>query len=104
MYLIVDQVKLAIANIFVDMFEQKGNFYLFFIVILFLNMVKMLAFSISIVTLQRGFDEIATASVPVIKKGTFVFSERLTSLWKWNRLLSATKIKIWQYIPQLLKK
>lgn len=66
-YLIMDNIKLALANTFIELFEQQKNFYLFYGVIFILNIFKLLAFSVSIVMLQKGFEEIADKIAPSLR-------------------------------------
>lgn len=65
-YLIMDNVKIALAKKFVELFNLKDNFYGFYLTILALNTFKLFAFSFSFVLLQRGFDRAATALVPFV--------------------------------------
>lgn len=67
-YLLMDNIKIAMAKMFVELFEIEDNFYGFYIVILFLNMLKLFAFSISFVILQRGFDGTANKLQPIVEK------------------------------------
>lgn len=63
LYIILDTFKMAVANQFIEMFidnvDKEKYFYLFFTVVFFLNMVKLFAFSISFVLLQKGLEGIA---------------------------------------------
>lgn len=60
-YILLDSIKLAAAtkviSIILPNMEDKENwFYLFYIVIFIMNMVKLFAFSLSFVLLQKGFE------------------------------------------------
>lgn len=66
-YLLMDYVKVALAKMFVDLFDLKNNFYGFYIVIFALNMFKLFAFSFSFVLLQKGFDGTADFLKPIAK-------------------------------------
>lgn len=67
-YLLMDHIKIALTNMFVEHFNLKNNFYGFYITIFFLNMFKFFGFSISFVLLQRGFDGAANFLLPFVKK------------------------------------
>jgi len=67
-YLLMDYVKIALTKMFVELFNLQNNFYGFYIVIFFLNMLKLFAFSFSFVVLQRGFDGTANLLMPIVKK------------------------------------
>ena len=64
----MDYVKIALTKMFVELFDLQNNFYGFYIVIFFLNMLKLFAFSLSFVVLQRGFDGTANLLMPIVKK------------------------------------
>lgn len=57
-YIIMDNFKMAIANHFIEVFfsqEQRSNFfYIFYICIFILNMMKLYAFSFAFSLLQKG--------------------------------------------------
>lgn len=66
-YLLMDFIKIALAKLFIDLFNLKDNFYGFYIIIFALNAFKLFAFSFSFVLLQKGFDGVANLALPYIK-------------------------------------
>lgn len=57
-YILADTFRLAVANSIFDVFVPSGNkerfFYLFYFVVLLLNLIKLVPFSVGIVVFLRG--------------------------------------------------
>lgn len=67
-YILMDTIKIALAKMFIDLFGLNNNFYGFYIVIFILNTFKFLAFSVSLVLLQKGLHGFAIILQPILNK------------------------------------
>lgn len=90
-YLLMDFIKIALAKMFVDLFNLKDNFYGFYIITFALNAFKLFAFSFSFVLLQKGFDGTASFFLPHIKT---VIDKTNKMKEPFNRHLSNTASKV----------
>lgn len=67
-YILMDTIKIALAKMFIDLFGINNNFYGFYTVIFVLNAFKFIAFSVSLVLLQKGLHGFAIVLQPTLNK------------------------------------
>lgn len=85
-YIIMENFKMAFANNFVEVFftkeQREAYFYIFYLCVFFLNMMKLFGFSLAFVFLQKGLVGFSQKLLPYANKFLVKIDET-----NWNKLI-----------------
>lgn len=95
LYILMDYFKLASASqimiLFgVDLSDKQNYFYLFYLLVFFMNMLKLFAFSLSFVFLQKGLEQFSIRLMPFIQ-GFINKSKKFNKAHKERKSKSSNK-------------